>query len=95
MKGEWNVEDNSLEWCTLCIVSAFSIVSVVSSALVICFYGCIHAQHEREWIRVEQSSSLEAYHEWKDDNQLYHICDCEPCCGSPCNFMDGCYCCNY
>jgi len=54
----------------------------------------LNSQEERQIVVEEGQSGLLLYPKWDPipENNCWDIQKCEPCCGEPCNFMDGLKC---
>jgi len=94
MKERYLIKETLCETILLIIGSILSFFGFFGSIIAAITNGCLNSQEERQLVVKEGKSGLTLYTQWKPkgENNLWDIHKCEPCCGEPCNPMDGLRC---
>ena len=93
MKQKFPIEDRLCETVVLLISSALGMLGCFVSLVTCWTNGCLNAQLEHEMVQRTGKTNLLPYTMWGSDNNIWDVQKCEPCCGEPCNPVDGAYCC--
>merc|ERR1712000_30203 len=92
MKERYLVKERITETILLILGAILSFLGFFGAIIAAITNGCLNSQEERQLIVEEGASGLSLYPIWEPDNKLWDLQKCEPCCGEPCNFMDGLKC---
>lgn len=93
MNERYMTKDKITETIVIVIAAILSFFGLFGSIIGCWVNGVLNGQQEEHLAAVDGQSSLRPYAKWgKGENNCWECWKCEPCCGDPCNFVDGLKC---
>jgi len=93
MNEQYQVKDSTTEFIILLAAAILSFFGFFGTIIGCWVNGVLNGQQEEHLAKNEGQSTLRPYTSWgKAENKCWELWKCEPCCGEPCNLMDGLKC---
>ena len=93
MNEAYMTKDSLSETIILIVAAILSFFGMFGAILGCWVNGVLNGQQEEHMAKTDGQSTLRPYTQWgKKENNCWECWKCEPCCGEPCNFMDGLKC---
>ena len=93
MNENYSTKDSTTETIVLVVAAILSFFGMFGAILGCWVNGVLNGQQEEHMAKTDGQSTLHPYTQWgKKENNCWECWKCEPCCGEPCNFMDGLKC---
>jgi len=94
LQERYMVKNTLLETIILLVASILSFLGMFGSILGCWVNGVLNGQNEQTIVDKDGQSGLWTYARWnpEGENDCWQCWKCEPCCGEPCNPVDGLRC---